>query len=416
MWKLIPVFVFATLVLVQPAVAEEWKVIHAGTLLAVPGQGPKTEQSIVIKGGKIDKVLEGYVIPEITKDDTLTVIDQKNAFVMPGMMDMHVHLDLNGPNWTKTKDNEKKQAYNVFKALENAKKTLNAGYTTVRNPGGDGWPVFAVRDAVNKGEAIGPRIFAAGHTIRASANEDYSGACSGVESCRKAVRRQIDMGADFIKIYATCSGSQPCGHGDARPVFLDDEMKAVLETAKTRQIKVAAHAHAVAGIHQALRLGVDSIEHGTFSDKEAYKLYKKNNVYMVPTMSVQDNVIRDYAKATDPDMRYVMKNAIDAHPEAVRGAYKAGVQIAAGSDAGVIEHGENANELLWYVNTVGMTPEEALVTTTINAAALLGKSDELGSIEVGKIADIIAMKASPLEDISAVKTIVFIMKDGTIFK
>ncbi len=416
MLKFISHTVCGAALLTQPLIAEDWKVIHAGTLLAVPGNGAQTEQTIVIKGGKIESVYAGYMTPEVVEGDTLEVIDQKTAFVMPGMMDMHVHLDLNGERWTRPRNDDARPAYAVFRALANAKKTLEAGYTTVRNPGGEGWAVFAVRDAVKNGAAVGPRIFAAGHTITASADKDYSGACSGVESCRTAVRRQIEMGADFIKIYATCSGSQPCGHGDARPVFLDDEMLAVIDAAKTRQIKVAAHAHAIAGIHQALRLGVNSIEHGTFSDKKAYSLYKKNSAYLVPTVAVQDNVIRDYAKATDPDMRYVMKNAIDSHPEAVRGAYKAGVKIAAGSDAGVIPHGENANELLWYVNTVGMTAEEALVTTTVNAAALLGKSDELGTIEVGKIADVIAMKSSPLADINAVKNIVFVMKEGTVFK
>lgn len=394
--------------------ADDWKVIHAGTLLAVAGEGVKTEQSIVIKNDRIDRVEDGYIDLTVGDEDTLQIIDRKSSFVMPGLMDMHVHLDLNGEKWTRPRSEEARSAYGVFRALANAKKTLEAGFTTVRNPGGQGWAVFAVRDAVKNGAAVGPRIFAAGHTITASASEDYSGACSGVEECRSAVRRQIEMGADFIKIYATCSGSQPCGHGNARPVFFDDEMLAVIETAKTRQIKVAAHAHAVAGIHQALRLGVNSIEHGTFSDKKAYSLYKKNNVYMVPTVAVQDNVIRDYAKATDPDMRYVMKNAIDSHPEAVRGAYNAGVKIAAGSDAGVIPHGDNANELLWYVNKVGMTAEDALKAATIHGAELLGRTDDLGTIEAGKFADVIAMPENPLETIEAVKTISFVMKGGEV--
>ena len=398
------------------AIAEDkWTVIHAGQLLAVPGNGATTEQSIVIKNDKIERIDSGYVTPDIPEGDTIEVLDLKDAFVLPGLMDMHVHLDLNGPNWTNSRNRDADAAYDVLRAVENARKTLEAGYTTVRNPGGRGWAVFAVRDAINKGGLPGPRILAAGHTITASADEDYSGACSGVESCRAAVRRQIAMGADMIKIYATCSGSQPCGHGTARPVFLDDEMRAVIDTAKTRQLTVAAHAHAVKGIKQALRLGVDSIEHSTFADQEAIDLYLKNNVYMVPTIAVQDNVIRDYARTKNPAMRYVMENAMASHPGAVRRAYEAGVKIAAGSDAGVIPHGDNINELLWYVNKVGMSPEEAITAATVNGAALIKRSDELGTIEPGKLADIIATSENPLEKIEALKSIAFVMKDGEVF-
>lgn len=394
--------------------ADHWKVVHAGTLLAVPGNGAKSEQSIIIKNDKIERIEAGYQTIEISDDDTLEIVDLKADFVMPGLMDMHVHLDLNGPNWTESPNKNAEAAYDVLEAIENARKTIEAGYTTVRNPGGRGYAVFAVRDAINKGGIPGPRILVGGHTITASADDDYSGACSGVESCRAAVRRQIEMGADMIKIYATCSGSQPCGHGDARPVFLDDEMRAVIETAKTRQLTVAAHAHAIEGIKQALRLGVNSVEHSTFADAEAFELYVKNDIFMVPTIAVQDNVIRDYEKATDPAMRHVMENAISSHPEAVRGAYRAGVKIAAGSDAGVISHGDNANELIWYVNKVGMTPEDALVSATIRGAELIGKSDELGTLEPGKFADMVAFSASPLEDIKAVKGVSFVMKNGEV--
>ena len=393
---------------------DKWTVIHAGTLLAVPGDGTKAEHSVIIKNDRIERIESGYSTSIIEEGDDLQIIDMKNAFVMPGLMDMHVHLDLNGPDWTQSGNEDADAAYDVLETIENARKTLEAGYTTVRNPGGRGWAVFAVRDAINKGGIPGPRILVAGHTITASADDDYSGACSSVESCRRAVRRNIEMGADFIKIYATCSGSQPCGHGDARPVFIDDEMVAVIQTAKTRQIPVAAHAHAVAGIHQALRLGVNSIEHGTFSDEASYELYLENNVYLVPTIAVQDNVIRDYEKATDPAMRHVMENAISSHPKAVRGAYDAGVKIAAGSDAGVISHGDNANELIWYVNKVGMTPEDALVTATVRGAELIGKADEFGTLEPGKFADVVAFSASPIEDIEAVKSVSFVMKGGEV--
>ncbi len=423
--KLLSPLLVGTVFLSQSALAtveentketEKWTVIHAGTLLAVPGEGPKSEQSIFIKNNKIDHIEAGYKTPKSNENTVVKIVDLKNSFVMPGMLDMHVHLDLDRSLNLSRKSEDERRSIGVITAIKNAETTLNAGYTTVRNPGGDGYSVKAVRDAIKQGRVIGPRVYTAAHTITASADKDYSGACSGVEGCRKAVRRQIEQGADFIKVYATCSGSQPCGHGDARPVFLDDELKAIIDTAKSRQLKVAAHAHAVAGIHQVLKAGVDSVEHATFSDNAAYPLYIANNVYMVPTIAVQDNVIADRAKTTDPDMLHVMDNAINSHPKAVRGAYKAGVKIAAGSDAGVVKHGENANELLWYVNKVGMTPMEALVTTTINGAALLGRADDLGTIEAGKLADIIALKASPLEKIEAIKNVSFVMKNGEIYK
>ena len=391
----------------------KWTVIHAGTLLAVPGEKAKTTQTLIIKNNKIEKLMNGYVdfIPE--DKSKATVIDLKDSFVMPGLIDMHVHLDSNGPSWTRTRNDDANKVYRVFAAQVNATKTLLAGYTTVRNPGGTGWAVFALRKAIEAGAVQGPRIFLSGHTISAGGG-DQSGSCSGPESCRKAVRKQIDMGADFIKIYATCSGSQSCGHGDANPVFIDDELQAIIAAAKTRQLKVAAHGHAVAGINQALALGVDSIEHGTFSDKKSIELFKKSGAFLVPTLSVQDNVIRDSKKATDPKMLHVMHNAIKSHPKSVRNAYKAGIKIAAGSDAGVIPHGDNSNELLWYVDKVGMTTQDALITTTLNAAELLGMEDKIGKIAPNMLADIVAFSKSPLRDIHQVKNVVFVMKDGDV--
>ena len=390
-----------------------WVVIHAGTLLAVPGEGIKSQQTLVIKNNKVEKIVNGYVNFKPKEEGKLTTIDLKSSFVMPGLIDMHVHLDTNGPKWTKPRNDKANEAYRTFAAQINARKTLSAGYTTVRNPGSTGWAVFALKKAIEKGVVLGPRIFLSGHTINVGGGEG-SGTCSGPESCRKAVRKQIDMGADFIKLYATCSGSQPCGHGDAAPVFLEDELKAVIATAKTRQLKVAAHGHAVAGINQALSLGVDSIEHGTFSDEKSIDLFKKTGAYLVPTVAVQDNVIRDSKKTTDPAMLHVMHNAIKSHPTSVKKAYLAGVKIAAGSDAGVIKHGDNANELLWYVNKIGMTPEDALVTTTINGAKLLNMQDKIGHLAPQMLADIVAFSGSPIVDINQVKNVVFVMKDGEV--
>jgi imidazolonepropionase-like amidohydrolase len=412
----------------EEVVKTQWLVVHAGSLLAVPGEKPASERTIVVKDGLIDGVLDGFQSPaEIIEEDEnaeIEFLDLSDSYVLPGLMDMHVHLsfefDVKGQQsygaadaYMKQEASARDEAYNFVNAISNARKTLHAGYTTVRDLGSRGWHIFALRDAIRDGNLEGPRIFAAGHAVRVGADEG-SGACVSVESCRRATREQIDMGADVIKVYATCSGSKPCGYQSAPSVFLADELRAVVETAGTRELKVAAHAHGTGGINLAAASGVSSIDHGSYNDAESHKIMRKNDVFLVSTMAVQPRILKDIKTAKGP-MLDVMQGFLDNHGPRMYAAHKAGVQLAAGSDAGVSPHGKNAYELEMYVK-YGLTPAEAIKTATVNGARLLGMEDKLGTIEAGKIADLIAVEEDPLEDIKVLQDVAVVIKDGRIVK
>lgn len=409
-------------------VPTEWLVIHAGALLATPGKRPLGPSTIVIKGDRIEQVASGFVEADKLISDTdlehLRLLDLKDQFVMPGLIDMHVHLSINpdkaeppqygtSDQFVHEHEDVRNDSYALVTAIENANKTLQSGFTTVRNIGSYGWHIFALRDAINDGKLSGPRIYTAGHIIRVGADSG-AGACTGVESCRRATRTQIDMGADVIKVYATCSGGKPCGTEDAPPVFLQDEIEAVVQTASSRNLKVAAHAHGSAGIRLAAASGVASVEHGSYNDKEARALMQKNGVFLVPTLSVQDRIRKDIETAKEP-MLEVMQSFLDNHAPRMLEAYRSGVRIAAGSDAGIVEHGNGARELEIYVET-GMTPEDAVIAATVNAAELLGQSRNLGTIETGKLADLISVAGNPLDDIQALKSVSVVIKDGKVVR
>ena len=406
----------------------QWLVIHAGSLLAVPGESPLHQKTIVIRDGLINRILDGYVsTAEATGDEpnaSAEFLDLSEAFVLPGMMDMHVHLsfefDVDGQKsygaaeeYYEQQHTARDEAYNFVNAIVNARKTLDAGFTTVRDLGSIGWHIFALRDAIRDGNLEGPRIIAAGHAVRIGADEG-SGACVSVESCRRATREQIDMGADVIKVYATCSGSKPCGYEGAPSVFIEDELRAVVETAGTRELKVAAHAHGTGGINLAASSGVASIDHGSYNDAESRKIMRKNGVFLVSTLAVQPRIEKDI-KTAKGAMLDVMQGFLDNHGQRMFEAHEAGVQLAAGSDAGVTPHGKNAVELEMYVK-YGLTPAEAITAATVNAAKLIDMEDKLGTIEVGKIADLVAVEQDPLQDIKALQNVSVVIKDGRIVK
>lgn len=402
-------------------------VIHAGTVIAVPGTDVLTDRTIVITGGRIVAVRDGFLDPSAAADNdgaNFEFLDLKDAVVLPGLMDMHVHLSMEfgvegqrsygvSDQYALQHRTAKDDAYFMVNAIANARKTLEAGFTTVRNVGADGWHIFALRDGIRDGTLTGPRIITAGHLIRMGADEG-PGACWSVESCRRATRVQIDMGADLIKVVATCSGSKPCGNEFAPAVILEDEFRAIVDVAGSRGLKVAAHAHGTDGINLAARLGAASIEHGSFNDAESHRIMRENGVYLVPTLAVQDNIRADIGSA-DADMVGLMQSFLDNHGPRIFAAHKAGVTIAAGTDAGVSKHGNNVRELELYVEH-GLTPEEAIVTATVNAAALIGMEDELGTVEPGRIADLIAVAGDPLTDISALRNVRVVIQGGRVVR
>ena len=392
--------------------SDRWRVVHAGTLLSSPGTLPLEHQTLVIKNDRVDRIVSGFATPESLDLSDAETINLQDHFVLPGLVDMHVHLTsdrgVSLPGVDAGRD-----VYSMTIGIRNARKTLHAGYTTVRNPGSAGWSIFALRDGIQSGDLEGPRLFVAGHTIRIG-TDGSSGSCYSVDSCRQAVRRQIAMGADFIKVYATCSGAQPCAHEKAPAVFMLDELKAVVETAKTRELKVAAHAHTTAGINLALQAGVDSVEHASWLNDTSYDLLLESGGYVVPTLMVKDMIRRGLGNR-DPATRARLERSLVEHPRRVAEAFAAGVKIASGSDAGVVPHGRNARELEWYVD-IGLSEMEAIVTATVNAAALLGQSEHLGTLEPGKLADVIAVPESPLENISELFNVDFVMKAGKVYK
>ncbi|MGX9461211.1 amidohydrolase family protein [Shewanella sp. A14] len=412
--------------------AAEINIIYAGTLLTVPGESPLSQQTVVIKDGVITSITSGYQsAPMANENDNVVIIDLKNSFVMPGMMDMHVHLQGElGPN----NDSEALRMSDADVAMRSAyfaKKTLLAGFTTVRDLGAKPEQIYALRDGINQGWVDGPRVIASGGVSVTGGHGDVDGMspdlldkftsktiCDGPYDCRRATRRAIKFGADVIKITSTGGVLSDTNTGTGQQMD-DDELKEVIDTAHALGRKVASHAHAAQGINAALRAGVDSIEHGSYADKESIKLMKKSGAFLVPTLLAGDTVVK---MANAPGGEF-MSPAIKAKAIRVGGdmmknfsaAYKAGVNIAYGTDSGVSHHGDNAKEAV-LMSKAGMSNADILVSATINAANLIDMSDKLGTLEVGKYADIIATHNSPLEQIEALLAVSFVMKSGVVYK
>ena len=408
--------------------AADIKVIHAGELLAVPGQAPKSEQTVVVTDGRIMQVLDGYRAASDFGDDAMA-IDLKDQFVMPGMMDMHVHIQGElGPN-SDSNRLRMSDADVAMQSVHNAKKTLMAGFTTVRDLGASPEQIYALRDGVAKGWIAGPRIIASGGVavtgghgdvdgMRADLMEMYTSKtiCDGGDDCRRATRRAVKFGADVIKITATGGVLSDTNTGTGQQMT-NGELQEVMDTAHGLGRKVAAHAHSAQGINAALRAGVDSIEHGSYADAESIRLFKETGAYLVPTLLAGDTVVKMASNSN------FMSPAIKAKALRVGGdmmdhfkvAYSEGVNIAFGTDSGVSKHGTNADEAV-LMQQAGMTASDILKSATVSAADLIDMSDSLGTLEAGKFADIIAMDKSPLDDISALTDIDFVMKGGKVYK
>ena len=402
--------------------------IHAGKLFDSEKGEMISNMTVIVSDKKIKEVRKGFKTP---KKDQDIVIDLKDSTVMPGFIDLHVHIEseYNREKYMNAFTAEESQI--AFSSLKFAKRTLMAGFTTVRDLGGSGVNI-SLRNAINKGEVIGPRIFTAGKAIGTTGGHadptngwkkslagdpgPRQGVINGVDEARKAVRQRYKDGADVIKITAT-GGVMSIAKNGENPQFTIEEIKAICETAKDYDMIVAAHAHGDEGIQRAVRGGVKTIEHGTLLSEESMRLMIEYGTYLVPTMTAGKEVA---AKAKIPGYynELVVPKALAIGPKiqnTTAKAYRAGVNIAFGSDAGVFSHGKNAKEFR-YMYEAGIPVIECLQAATIVNSKILSVDDEIGQIKEGFTADIIATRLDPTKDVKTLENVIFVMKDGEVYK
>ena len=416
--------------------AESWQLVHAGAVLDRPGQPARGATTLVLRDDQLVELRDGHVATsEIDgMPDDARVVDLREHFVLPGLIDSHVHLtsDRAGVEAALAEFTDSVAAQS-YEAAGNARKTLAAGFTTVRNLGDGDGITLALRDAIARGDLPGPRILDAGMSISATSGHmdrrlgvrdelhdalhAEDNLCDGVESCRRAVRRQVARGVDVIKIATTAGVNSRIGAGLGKQMF-EDEARTLIETAHLYGKKVAVHAHGNDGITLALAAGAESIEHGTMMEDDSIKLFKQRGAYYVPTLSTVNGYKERIAanpNAYEPAVRAKIDWRISITGQSLRRAHDAGVKIAFGTDAGVSKHGRNADEFELMVEH-GMTPAEAIHAATVNAAALLGLAATVGSLEPGKQADLIAVRGDPLSDVRVLKQVEFVMKGGREFR
>ena len=403
--------------------------IHAGKAFTGTSSTLLEKVTIVVDGNKIKAIQKGFV--EAGEGDE--VIDLKGHTVMPGLMDMHVHLSSqHGGPQTYLERFSLNEADYALRGANYALVTLEAGFTTVRNLGDSYNETIALRNAISKGIATGPRIYTGGKSIATTGGHadpsngfahllrpdvgPTQGVVNGEVEAREAVRARYQDGADVIKITAT-GGVLSVAKSGQNPQFMTDELDAIVQTAKDYGMTVAVHAHGKEGMKRAIEAGVDSIEHGTYMDDEIRALMKKKGTYYVPTI-LAGKFVAEKAKIDGFFPELVRPKAAAIGPliqKTFERAHKAGVKIAFGTDSGVSAHGDNAKEFALMV-AAGMTPANALLSATVNSAELLGISDILGTLSEGKLADIVAVSGNPLEDISVMESVSFVMKDGVVYK
>ena len=419
-------FIFSCVFLFTCFDVDSKTLIHAGKLIDGKSDRIQSRMSIVVDGNAIEDIQEGF----ISTNDFDNYIDLRNHTVLPGLMDMHVHFG--GEYLSKAEAPLKmEREMEAILATQHALVTFKSGFTTVRQVGDSGLVAISLRDAINAGKVVGPRIFAAGKTIATTgghadptngkALDDYAyplpeqGVVNGPYEVYTAVRQRYKDGADGIKITVTGGVLSPAKSGD-NPQFTQEEVDAVVSAAKDYGMWVAVHAHGAEGMKRAIKAGVDSIEHGTFMDDEAMDLMIENGTYYVPTISAGvwvaekskiDNffpeIVRPKAASVGPQISGTFKKA-----------HKRGVKIAFGTDAGVQKHGTNWKEFVYMVEN-GMSEMKAIQSATMETAKLLRIDDKLGSIEEGKLADMIAVKGNPIDDISILENIEVIIKDGIVY-
>lgn len=400
-------------------------IIHAGSLLNGTSKKAVPKRSIIIENGKIVDVVRGYK----KGGEMDTVIDLKDATVMPGWIDMHVHLSGESNPMSYGEDFYMNPEDVAYRAIPWVEKTLMTGFTTVRDAGGE--IMLSTRNAIDKGYIKGPRIYSAGRSLGTTGGHadptsglnrelrgdpgPYEGVINGVEDAIKGVRQRYKDGSDLVKITAT-GGVLSVAKNGQNPQFTEEEIRAIVETAADYEMFVAAHAHGKEGMQRAIRAGVRTIEHGTLMDVETARLMVKYGTYYVPTISAGEFV---YEKAQKPGYfpEIIRPKALAIGPaikNTVTMAYKEGVKIAFGTDSGVSPHGDNADEFRFMVEA-GMAPIDVINSATSVAAEALGV-DDLGKIKKGMKADIVAVPGDPLKDITITKKVNFVMKGGVVYK
>lgn len=403
--------------------------VHAGRLLAEPGQDPRGPSTVIVRGGQVAEVRDGLVPPEAGAE----LVDLSSAFVLPGLIDMHVHLLGPGgdPLQSRLTAINRDTEDDLLQGVANARTTLMAGFTTVRDLGSDARAIRALRDAAAAGWVDAPTIVNAGTGIAVTGGhgdrrnglaEDYAEAhmhqehlCDGAEDCSRAVRRQVGLGAEVIKFKAT-GGVLSNVSGGLGQAMTSEEMVAIIDTAHGLGRKVAAHSHAAAGTRAAVEAGVDTIDHGTFLDDDTIALMKRNGTWLVPTMMAPATAAEQAAAgalppAVVPKAYEAAAAARDSHSRAIA----AGVRIAFGTDTGVSAHGLNAREFALMVEA-GMTPAAAIRAATVDAAEALGRSDRFGRVAPGMAADLIAVDGDPLADVRELEDVDFVMKSGRVVR
>lgn len=403
-------------------------IIHAGKLITAENNQVKQTMTVVVENNKIVSIQEGFITPK--EGDEL--IDLSEHTLMPGWIDMHTHITSQVGPRSYLERFTLNEADFALKGVDYAKKTLNAGFTTIRNLNDAYNTSVALKKAINQGIVEGPRIFTAAKALSSTGGHidptngftsslmgdpgPNQGVVNSAEDARKAVRQRYKDGADLIKIAAT-GGVLSVAKSGQNPQFTDEELAAIVDTAKDYGFKVAVHAHGKEGMIRAIKAGVDSIEHGTYMDDNIFKLMKKHGTYYVPTV-LAGKWVAEKAQIDGFFPALVRPKAAAIGPliqETLGRAYKAGVKIAFGTDSGVSAHGDNGKEFI-YMAEAGMKPIDVIRAATYHASMLLGENDSLGTVTEGKFADLVAVKGDPIADIQAMTQLAFVMKDGKVYR